>query len=96
VPIIVNGPSPEKVDLLIWGWLQCHGNEKFIADARRLSAHLFKVSPFKERAKDFNVWAIAVPTNESGVSRPSTGVHHASALGARYDIFGSERYSYNR
>jgi hypothetical protein len=26
------------------------------------------------------------------VSRPSTGVHHASPLGTRYDIFGSERY----
>jgi hypothetical protein len=33
-----------------------------------------------------------VPTLESGVSRPSTGVHHASKLGTRYDIFGSERY----
>ncbi|HEY5801577.1 MAG TPA: M64 family metallopeptidase, partial [Burkholderiaceae bacterium] len=39
-----------------------------------------------------NVWAIAVPTEESGVSRPSTQTHHASALNARYDIFGSERY----
>ena len=26
------------------------------------------------------------------MTRPSTGVHHASALGTRYDIFGSERY----
>ncbi|MCP6135327.1 M64 family metallopeptidase, partial [Klebsiella pneumoniae] len=50
------------------------------------------VSPFKERANDFNVWALAVPTAESGISRPSTGVHHASSLGTRYDIFGSERY----
>jgi hypothetical protein len=33
-----------------------------------------------------------VPTVESGVSRPSTGVHHPSPLGTRYDIFGSERY----
>ena len=66
--------------------------KKFEADARRLADHLFKVSPFRERANDFNVWAMAVPTQESGVSRPSTGVHHASALGARYDIFGSERY----
>jgi hypothetical protein len=33
-----------------------------------------------------------VPTSQSGVSRPSTGQHHASALGTRYDIFGSERY----
>ncbi|MDB5747159.1 MAG: peptidase, partial [Massilia sp.] len=45
-----------------------------------------------ERANDFNVWALAVPTQESGVSRPSTGVHRASPLGTRYDIFGSERY----
>jgi hypothetical protein len=35
---------------------------------------------------------MAAPTQESGVSRPSTGVHHASPLGTRYDIFGSERY----
>jgi hypothetical protein len=27
------------------------------------------------------------------VSRPSTGVHRASAVGLRYDIFGSERYA---
>jgi hypothetical protein len=53
---------------------------------------LFSVSPFRERARDFNVWALAVPTAQSGISRPSTGVHHASPLGTRYDIFGSERY----
>ena len=66
--------------------------KKFEADAKRLADHLFTVSPFKERAADFNVWGLAVPTQEPGVSRPSTGVHHASALGTRYDIFGSERY----
>jgi hypothetical protein len=93
IPIKINGPSAEKVDLLILG--DGYTNEemaKFEADARRLSEHLFKVSPFRERATDFNVWAIAVATQESGVSRPSTGVHHASKLGTRYDIFGSERY----
>ena len=65
---------------------------KFVAQARRLSKHLFATSPFRERAKDFNVWALSVPTKESGVSRPSTGQFRASSLGARYDIFGSERY----
>jgi hypothetical protein len=93
IPIVVNGPSPHKVDLLILGDGYTRADmQKFEADARRLSAHLFQVSPFKERASDFNVWAMAVPTQESGISRPSTGVHHASALGTRYDIFGSERY----
>ncbi|MYN30750.1 IgA Peptidase M64 [Duganella levis] len=93
IGIRVNGPSEDKVDLLIVGdgYTQAE-MKKFEAAARRLADHLFQVSPFKERAKDFNVWAIALPTEESGVSRPSTGVHHASRLGARYDIFGSERY----
>jgi hypothetical protein len=93
VPIRVSGPSPDKVDLLIMGDGYTQAEiKKFEADARRLADHLFTVSPFKERAADFNVWALAVPTQEAGVSRPSTGVHHASALGTRYDIFGSERY----
>jgi hypothetical protein len=93
IPIRVSGPSPQKVDLLILGdGYTRQDMNKFEQDARRLSAHLFEVSPFKERARDFNVWAMAVPTQESGITRPSTGVHHASALGTRYDIFGSERY----
>ena len=58
-----------------------------------LADHLFDTSPFKERAKDFNVWALTVPVPVSGVSRPSTGLHRASATGLRYDIFGSERYA---
>ena len=93
IPIRVSGPSPQKVDLLILGdGYTAADMKKFEADARRLADHLFKVSPFRERAADFNVWGMAVPTQESGVSRPSTGVHRASALGSRYDIFGSERY----
>ncbi|VXC51573.1 IgA Peptidase M64 [Massilia sp. 9I] len=93
IPIHVSGPSPDKVDLLILGdGYTAADMKKFEADARRLTQHLFTVSPFRERARDFNVWALAVPTAESGISRPSTGVHHASPLGTRYDIFGSERY----
>ncbi len=93
IPIRVSGPSPNKVDLLVMGdGYTAVDMKKFEADARRLADYLFTVSPFKERAADFNVWALAVPTGERGVSRPSTGVHHASALGTRYDIFGSERY----
>jgi hypothetical protein len=93
IPIRVSGASADKVDLLVLGdGYTAADMGKFEADVKRLSDHLFTVSPFKERANDFNVWALAVPTPESGVSRPSTGLHHASALGTRYDIFGSERY----
>ncbi|CAN7571572.1 M64 family metallo-endopeptidase [Pseudoduganella sp. LjRoot289] len=93
IPIRVGGPSPDKVDLLILGDGYTRADmAKFEQTARRLADYLFSVSPFKERAQDFNVWGLAVPTQESGVSRPSTGAHKASALGTRYDIFGSERY----
>lgn len=93
IPIHVSGAPTDKVDLLIIGDGYTQKQmKKFVADAKRLSQFLFTVSPFKERAKDFNVWGLAVPTKQAGVSRPSTGKFHASTTGASYDIFGSERY----
>ena len=38
------------------------------------------------------MWAIYPPAEESGISRPSDGVHRRSPIGATYDAFGSERY----
>jgi hypothetical protein len=88
-----NGDPSVKVDLLILGDGYTAAEQgKFERDARRLAATLFQTSPFKERRKDFNVWALSPPATESGISRPSTGVHRASPLGATYDAFGSERY----
>jgi hypothetical protein len=66
--------------------------DKWHADAKRLTETLFAESPFKERRGDFNVWALDVPADESGVSRPSGGVYRRSPFGAAYDAFGSERY----
>ena len=83
----------QRFDLLILGDGYTRAElGKFERTAKKLADYLFTVSPFKERAQDFNVWGLAVPTEASGVSRPSTGTHHASALNTRYDIFGSERY----
>jgi hypothetical protein len=88
-----SGPPQQKVDLLILGDGYTEADAaKFEADVRRLSNHLFNVAPFSERAQDFNVWAVRVPTAESGISRPSNGTYRWSQLNTRYDIFGSERY----
>jgi hypothetical protein len=88
-----NGDPTGKVDLLIIGdGYTAAERGKFESDARRLADHLFSVSPYRERAKDFNVWGLTVPTSESGVSRPSTGTQRDSAINTRYDTFGSERY----
>ena len=94
IRIHYSGDPAGKVDLLILGDGYTQAElPKFEAKARQLAAHLFTVSPFKEHAGDFNVWALTVPVPVSGVSRPSTDVHHATATGLRYDIFGSERYA---
>jgi hypothetical protein len=88
-----NGDPATKVDFLILGdGYSANEAKKFEADARRLTEVLFSTSPFKERRRDFNVWALCPAAPESGISRPSTGVYHDSPLGATYDAFGSERY----
>src|SRR5215213_8180489 len=88
-----HGPSAEKVDFLILGdGYTAAERGKFEKDARRLAEILFSTSPFKERRRDFNVWGLCPPAMESGISRPSTGIHRRSPVGATYDAFRSERY----
>lgn len=93
IEIEKNGDSSKKVDLLILGdGYTAAERNKFVADARRLTAELFATSPFKERRRDFNVWGLCPAARESGISRPSAGIHRASPVGTTYDAFGSERY----
>jgi hypothetical protein len=93
VEIEHNGEPANKVDLLILGdGYTAAERGKFEKDARRLAEILFATSPFKERRRDFNIWGLCPPAAESGISRPSTGIHRRSPAGATYDAFGSERY----
>ena len=88
-----NGEPADKVDFLIIGdGYTAAERDKFERDARRMMEILFATSPYKERRRAFNVWGLVPAAAESGISRPSTGVHKASPLGATYDAFGSERY----
>ena len=87
------GDPAGKVDFLILGDGYTAGERgKFEKDARRLAELLFRVEPFQSHRADFNVWGICPPAEESGISRPSTGIHRRSRIGATYDAFGVERY----
>ncbi len=93
VKIQVMGDPASKVDLLILGdGYSLKERSKFEKDARRLANLLFSEEPFKSHRADFNVWGLCPPAQESGISRPSTGLHRHSPIGATYDAFGSERY----
>ena len=88
-----SGDPAGKVDFLILGdGYTKEEAPKFEKDARRLIATLFATSPFREHRSDFNVWGLCPPAAESGISRPSTGIHRRNPVGSSYDTFGSERY----
>lgn len=93
IPILKNGDSSAKVDLLILGdGYTAKERTKFIQDAKRLGALLFAQEPFKSHKGKFNVWGLCPTAAESGISRPSTGIHRRNPIGSTYDAFGSERY----
>jgi hypothetical protein len=92
-PVMKNGEPRDKVDLLLLGdGYTAAEMEKWHRDARRVADTLFSVSPFKERRADFNVWAIDIPADQSGVTQPQDGIYRRSPLGAAYGAFGAERY----
>ena len=93
VAIENNGDPATKVDLLLLGdGYTIDEQEAFLETARELTEELFATSPFKERRSYFNVWALAPPSDQSGVSRPSTNFYRDTPVGATYDAFRSERY----
>jgi hypothetical protein len=89
-----HGDPQAKVDLLLIGdgYTASECRAKFRSDTRRLADNLFALEPFTSRRTDFNIWGICPPADQSGVSRPSTGVYRRTPVGTSYDAFGSERY----
>ena len=93
VPLFTNGPSEQKVDLLILGdGYSKEEMEKFRKDAKHFTDALFSTSPFKERKKDFNVWTIEVISQESGIDKPDKNIWKNTPLGTMYNTFGTPRY----
>ena len=89
-----HGDPSQKLDLLLLGdgYTAKECSSAFRRDTKKLMDAFFRHEPYRSRRTDFNVWGICPPAATSGVSRPSTGKHVASPVGASYDAFGSERY----
>jgi hypothetical protein len=89
-----NGDPADKVDLLFLGdGYTAAELDKCEKDVRRLAEGVFTFLPFKERRKDFNLWAICSPSPDSGVSHPSRGEYRNTLFGSQFDVFGTERYA---
>ncbi len=91
---VMNSGSPEeKVDILILGDGYSKSDMgKFRSDAKHFNDVMFAADPFKSRKNDFNVWAIEVESDESGIDVPDKNVWKKNMLGTRYSTFGLARY----
>lgn len=92
-PLMENGNPHEKVDIVIVGdGYRKEDLEKFRKDVKHFNDVMFSTSPFKDRKKDFNVWTVEVVSADSGIDKPDKNIWKNTALGTRYNTFGSARY----
>lgn len=91
--VMINGPIEKKVDILILGdGYAKEDMEKFRKDAKHFTEQLFSYQPFKRHKNDFNVRAMEVISDDSGIDKPDQNVWKHTALGTMYNTFGSARY----
>lgn len=92
LPILDNGDPATKVDVAILGdGYAIADQQKFVADARRASEQLFAAEPFKSRSSAFNVSAVFVPSEDSGISSPLEDRWRRTAFGSSYNSLNIER-----
>lgn len=91
--VVESGSSENKVDLIILpdGYSKDE-MEKFRRDCDKFAGYLFNSSPFKENKNKFNIMAIEIPSEESGVDIPGDSVWKNTPLGLSFYTFDSERY----
>lgn len=91
--IVRNGGTADKIDIAIVaeGYTAAEAG-MFYDDASRAVESIFSHSPFTELSDRFNIVAVALPSEESGVSVPHDHIWKDTALGSHFDTFYTERY----
>jgi hypothetical protein len=65
---------------------------KFRSDVKRLADILFQEAPFDKYRERINIWAVEVPSHESGTDVPGEGIYVNTALNSSYYTFDVDRY----
>jgi hypothetical protein len=97
-----SGQTNSRINLVIMGdGYQSSEFSQFVSDANNFTNALFLETPYKEYKNFFNVFAIKVPSNESGASHPGTATdvsepaHPISIVdnyfGSTFDYFNIHR-----
>jgi hypothetical protein len=94
VKIIMKTADPDKaVDIaVIAEGYSAADQQKFYDDARRLADNLLTHEPFITYKNRINVYAIAAPSEESGISLPQDSAWKNTAVGSHFYTFYEPRY----
>lgn len=91
--IVENGTAAECIDVAVVAeGYTAEEAELFYKDAEAAVAAILSHASFNEYADRFNFVAVALPSEESGVSVPGEGVWKKTALGSHFDTFYMDRY----
>lgn len=95
----LSGDTDKRINLVILSeGYQTSELSLFISDSNNFITAMFSQSPFKEYADYFNVYAIKVPSNESGSDHPGTATdvaEPASPIISKDTYFNTSYDSYN-
>ncbi|MFQ5865607.1 MAG: M64 family metallopeptidase [bacterium] len=91
--LLENGPPHKKVDFLLLGdGYTKEDLDQFRKDSQRWKKVILSTSPFKEHAKDLNIRAVEVISQDSGIDEPRKNIWKNTALGTSYNSLDSPRY----
>jgi len=94
VKAIMKSTSPEKaidIAVIAEGYTPKE-QEKFFRDAKKLAENILTHQPFAKYRNRINVYAIAAPSEDSGITAPQDGNWKNTAVGSHYYTFYEPRY----
>ena len=91
--LLKSGSPQDKIDVVIVaeGYTKAE-MDTFYADAKKAMEALFRHEPFGKYKDAFNIVAVALESEESGVSVPGEGEWKNTALKAHFNTFYMDRY----
>lgn len=91
--ILRSGSSDTCIDIAIVaeGYTAAEAGD-FYAKAHEATDALLAHEPFGRLKSKFNIVAVALPSEDSGVSIPKKNIWKQTALGSQFDTFYSDRY----
>ena len=91
--ILQSGSPQDKIDVAVVAEGYTSGEtDLFYEDARKAVDAILSHQPFSEYADRFNFVAVALASEDSGVSVPGEGLWKKTALGSHFDTFYMDRY----